>query len=102
MNVVKAHADAVAALGNLDAFEALLSASQAAVESSARRYANGATSILELLTSQSNLADAEQQRIQCLSDWYAARLRLLTDAGSLELTRPKWPLDSLATPETEK
>lgn len=94
MNVVKAHADAVAALGTLDACETLLAASRAAVESSDRRYASGAANILELLTAQSNLADAQQQRVQCLSDWYAGRLRLMTSAGVLGLTRLSHPLTS--------
>jgi outer membrane protein len=92
MHVVEAHADAVSALGNLDVCAALVSASQAAAQSSERRYASGSASILELLTSQSNLADAEQQRVQCLSEWYAARLRLLTSAGALGLTRLTRPL----------
>jgi outer membrane protein len=91
MNVVKAHADAVSSLGNLEASATLLEASQAAADSSERRYAGGAASMLELLTSQSNLADAERQRAQCLSEWYAARLRLMSSAGNLGLTRLDHP-----------
>jgi outer membrane protein len=87
MSVVKAHADAVAAGGTLEACETLLAASLAAVDSSERRYAGGAANILELLTAQSNLADAREQHVQCLSDWFAGRLRLMTSAGILGLTR---------------
>lgn len=87
MALIKAHADAIAALGNIDSSAELLTASQAAEVSSQRRYANGATNIVELLTAQSNLADAEQERVRCLAEWNAARLRLMTSAGSLGLTR---------------
>ncbi|HWZ63609.1 MAG TPA: TolC family protein [Steroidobacteraceae bacterium] len=102
MNVVKAHADAVSALGNLDASEALLSASGAAAESSGRRYASGAANILELLSAQSNLAEAEQQRVQCLSEWYAARLRLWTSAGALGLSRLQRSLSTLVGPDANR
>jgi len=96
MNVVKAHADAEAALGTLEACETLLETSRAALESSARRYSNGAANILELLTAQTNLADAQQQRVQCLSDWYAGRLHLMTSAGVLGLTRLAHPVTAPA------
>ena len=39
-----------------------------------------------------NLAGAKEQRVQCLSEWYAARLRLLTSAGALGLTQLTRPL----------
>lgn len=94
MSVVKAHADAVAALGNIDSANDLLDASRAAEESSQRRYANGAANIIELLTAQSNLADAEQQRVQTLAEWNAARLRLMASAGSLGMARMSQPVDA--------
>ncbi len=85
MQLVKAYATAVSASGNLDASELLLATSAAALDSSRRRYATGAASILELLQAQQNAADAAQQRVQSLAEWGAARLRLLTAAGDLGL-----------------
>ncbi len=87
MALVKAHADAVSALANIDSSNELLEASKAAEQSSQRRYANGAANIIELLTAESNLADAEQQRVQSLAEWNAARLRLMTSAGTLGFAR---------------
>lgn len=81
--LVRAHADAQASLDNLQSSEALFSAAQTAVRSSERRYSKGAADILELLATQSALADAQQQRIRCLAEWHSARLRLLASAGVL-------------------
>lgn len=50
-----------------------------------RKFDKGASDILEVLSTQSALADAEQQRIQCLAEWRSARLRLLTSVGGLGL-----------------
>ena len=70
-------------MNNLRSSEALLNAAQAAVKSSEKRYAKGAADILELLNTQSALADAQQQRIRSLSEWRSARLRLFASAGLL-------------------
>ena len=83
MEVVKAHADAQSSFENLQASQQLLSASEAAVQSSQKRYDKGAADILELLTTQNALADAQQERVRCLSDWRSARLRLMSSAGVL-------------------
>ncbi|MEY4909134.1 MAG: outer membrane protein OprM precursor, partial [Pseudomonadota bacterium] len=83
MEVVKAHADATAALDNLQASATLVEAAQAAVGSATRRYDKGVSDILELLTSQNALADAQQERIRCLAEWHAARLKLAAAAGVL-------------------
>ena len=83
MEVVKAHADAQSSFENLQASQKLWSASEAAVQSSQKRYEIGATDILELLSTQSALADAQQERVRCLSDWRSARLRLMSSAGVL-------------------
>jgi outer membrane protein len=84
--VVKAHADAESSLRNLSVSEELLSAAQAALESAQRRYTQGASSILELLTIQATLADAKGERVRCQSEWRSARLRLLASAGVLSRT----------------
>jgi outer membrane protein len=51
---------------------------------SERRYQVGVGNILELLTAQSALANAEQQHVQALTDWRAARLRLAGSLGRLD------------------
>lgn len=83
MEVVKVYEDAVSALENLHASQALLAAAQAALESSRRKYAKGAGDILDILNSQNALADARQERITCVSEWRSARLRLLANTGQL-------------------
>ncbi|TXD63274.1 TolC family protein [Ralstonia sp. TCR112] len=84
-DVVKTHADAVSALSNLEASDTLLKSAQAALVSSERRYAKGAADILELLSTQSALSDALQERVRCVSEWRSARLRLMATAGVLGL-----------------
>jgi len=81
MEVVKAHADATSSLQNLQASENLLSAAQESLNASRRKYEKGAADILEILTTQAALADAQQERIRSLAEWRAARLRLLANVG---------------------
>ncbi|CAN5439486.1 cyclolysin secretion protein CyaE [soil metagenome] len=83
MEVVKAHADARAALENLGASQDLLGAAQDALASVQRKFDRGAADILELLSTQSALSDAQLERVRCLSDWRSSRLRLLASAGML-------------------
>lgn len=85
MEVVKAYADAMAAVQNLDASERLLDAAKASLDSSQRKYEKGATDILEILHTQAALADAQQERVRSLSEWRSARLRLLANAGVMGL-----------------
>lgn len=86
MDVVKAHADAVSSLQNLQASEDLLDAAQEALATSRRKYDKGATDILEILNAQNSFADAKQERIRCLAEWRSARLRLLASAGTLGMS----------------
>jgi outer membrane protein len=81
--IVRAHADAQSSLRNLQASQELMQAAQQSLESSQRRYSSGATSILELLTTQAALADARSERVRCLAEWRTARLVLLASAGVL-------------------
>lgn len=81
--IVKSHADAMSSVVNLDASEKLLEAANSAVQSSIKRYNMGAADILELLSTQTALADAQQEKIRCVSEWRSARLRLLASAGLL-------------------
>lgn len=83
MEVVKAHADALSALDNLGASRTLLGAAQAALASVQRKFDRGASDILEILGTQTALADAQQERLRCMAEWRSARLRLLANAGIL-------------------
>ncbi len=83
LDVLKAHADAVAALDNLELSQALLTASQNALESVQRKFDRGASDIVDLLNAQAALADAPQQRVRSLAEWRSARLRLMASAGIL-------------------
>ena len=81
--IVKDHADASAALANLGSSANWLDAAQQSAASATRRYDKGAADILELLTAESQVADAQQERVRCISEWRSARLRLLADSGLL-------------------
>ncbi|MES2354831.1 MAG: TolC family protein [Pseudomonadota bacterium] len=81
--VVKAHADALSSLANLESSEILLKSAEDAVASVQNRYSRGVANILEMLSVQSALADAQQERVRCLSEWRAARFRLMANAGLL-------------------
>ncbi|MFA6444738.1 MAG: TolC family protein [Sterolibacterium sp.] len=84
MEVVKAYADASAAFTNLRASDDLLKAALSALALSQRKYDKNASDILEVLNSQSALADARQERIRCLADWRSGRLRLLANVGLMD------------------
>lgn len=90
MEVVKSHADAVAALQNLQASAALLTAAQEALKVSKRKYEKGVADILEILNTQAALSDAQQERIRDLAEWRSARLQLLANAGVMgrSMVRP--------------
>lgn len=83
MEVVKAYADATSSLHNLGYSATLLQAAEDALATSQRRYDKGAADILEILNTQTALADAAQERIRTLSEWSSARLRLLAASGVL-------------------
>lgn len=83
LEVLKAHADASAALENLVASQQLLTAAEEAVGSVQHTFDRGAADILEVLHTQTALSDAQQERIRCLADWRSARLRLMSTAGLL-------------------
>lgn len=63
----------------------LLGNAAAAREAVAARYRAGAADIVELVTAQRDEANALQERIQALSNWRVARLRLLAHLGRLNL-----------------
>lgn len=65
---------------------ALLDIARRSFAAAQHRYGEGVGNILELLNSQSALANAEQQHIQALTDWRAARLRLAGSLGRLDFS----------------
>jgi len=83
MDLIKTHADVISALQNLQAADALLKAALESLASSQRKYQKVAADILEMLNTQSALADAQMEHIRCQADWNSARLRLLASAGKL-------------------
>jgi outer membrane protein len=83
MEVVKAHADAGAALANLAASKSLLAAADQARDSVQRKYDRDAADVRDLLGTQSSYDEAQQERLRCLADWRSARLRLLAVAGRM-------------------
>ncbi|MGD0280396.1 MAG: TolC family protein [Smithella sp.] len=86
MDLVKTHADASSALQNLQAADTLLKAAMDSLDVVQRKYEKGAADILEMLNTQSALADAQMEYIRCQADWNSARLRLLASAGKLDRT----------------
>ena len=86
LDIVKAHAEASAALDNLAAAQSWLDSAQQAVSSVQRKFDKGAADTTEILSMQSALADAQQQNLSSRAEWRSARLRLLANAGSLGRT----------------
>lgn len=83
MNVIKAYSGAESSMKNLDASALLLRSAKEALVVSQRKYDKGAADITELLSTQSALADARNERVRCLADWNSARLQLLSSAGAM-------------------
>ncbi|MFY8080254.1 MAG: TolC family protein, partial [Limnohabitans sp.] len=83
MEVVKAHADTLSSIENLQTSNLLLEAANASRQSSQKRYDNGVADVLELLSTQNALADAQQERVRCLSEWRSSNLRLLASTGMM-------------------
>lgn len=83
MEMVKAHADASAALHNLEASAKLLKAAEEALQTVKRKYEKGAADILAILSTQAALAEARQERLRGLAEWRSARLRVLASAGMM-------------------
>jgi outer membrane protein len=68
---------------NLKATSDLLESSTQSDHVVQGRYKAGVGNILELLKGQNDLASARQQRIQALSNWLTARLKLAGSLGTL-------------------
>jgi outer membrane protein len=83
MEVIKAYADTASARQNLQASDDLLQAASSSLEVSKRRYDKRAANLLEMLNAQSELANAQEEKIRCVAEWRSARLRLMASAGQL-------------------
>ena len=83
LEVVKAYADTVSSLRNLESSLILVESAKSALEVSQRKYDKRAADITELLSTQAVLADSWSERIKCLAEWHSARLQLLASAGRM-------------------
>lgn len=83
LDVIKVHADATAAFDNLAASQMLLSAATAALDSVKRRFDKSAADVVDILSAQTALSDARQERNRCQAEWRSARFSLLAATGSL-------------------
>ncbi|KVD68230.1 TolC family protein [Burkholderia ubonensis] len=68
---------------NLDNSKELLDDAQRALAIARGRYKGGVSTFTELLSAQTALADAQKQRVQAVSKWRAARVRLAVSLGKL-------------------
>jgi outer membrane protein len=68
---------------NLKNTDVVVQSARDAFEAARQRYESGVGNILELLSSQTTLAAAEQQRIEAQLEWRAARLQLAASLGNL-------------------
>lgn len=74
LNTRKAH---------IEAAQTLLDSARRSYEVAEGRFRAGVGNILELLSAQSAVANAEQRRIEALSGWLSARLQLAASTGKL-------------------
>ncbi len=70
---------------NLTTTEELLQSATLSFSIAQGRYKSGVGTIIELLNAQTALANARQQKIQALSNWRSARIRLAASLGQLGL-----------------
>jgi outer membrane protein len=64
----------------------LLQIAQTSFVTADERYQHGVGQILELLNTQTALANARQQRVQALADWNNARMQLAASLGKLDIS----------------
>jgi outer membrane protein len=72
---------------NLTNSATLLESARQSFEASQHRYESGVGNILELLTAQTAFANAQQQRVQALTDWRIGKVQLVGSLGRLILSR---------------
>lgn len=82
--LVKEYSDLAAAQENIAATQQWLVAAQASMASATLRYERGAADMLELISAQNTLNEALDARAQCEYQWNSARLKLMSDTGSMD------------------
>jgi outer membrane protein len=70
---------------NVRTSQSILDSSHEPFEAAQARYSKGVTGILELITTQTALANAQQQQIAALAGWQNARIQLASSLGNLDL-----------------
>lgn len=83
-DIVQLHAEARAALNNLQAARNLFAVSSDAAASSQRQYEMGAADIVQLNQSLGNLQQAQMELARGRTDWNKARLRLWLQEASAQ------------------
>jgi outer membrane protein len=68
---------------NLKNTQVVVESARAAFDASQQRYQSGVGSIIELLSSQTTLATAEEQKIEAQLAWRGARLQFAASLGNL-------------------
>ncbi len=76
---------------NLYNTDMLLQIAQTSFVTADERYQHGVGQILELLNTQTALANARQQRVQALADWNNARMQLAASLGKLDISFASQP-----------
>jgi outer membrane protein len=83
LDVWKAYQQVTVQGENIPVTQEILRAATDSLHASETRYRLGSGNIIEVLNAQTSLASAERQRIDVLSSWRTARLRLLAALGQL-------------------
>ncbi|MFT3779386.1 MAG: TolC family protein [Ottowia sp.] len=83
-DIVQLHAEARAALNNLQAARSLYAVSAEAAQSAQRQYDQGAADIVQFNQSLGNLQQAQLELARSRTDWNKARLRLWLQDTALE------------------
>ncbi|NWB28421.1 TolC family protein [Pseudomonas gingeri] len=70
---------------NVRTSQEVLESARQSFDAAQERYAKGVTGILEVITTQTALANAQQQQISAVAGWQNARIQLASSLGSLDL-----------------
>lgn len=71
---------------NLHTSQDIADSAQAAFNAAESRYQKGVANIVEVISTQTALANARQQRIAALAGWQNARIQLAASVGSMDLS----------------
>ncbi|WP_321900087.1 TolC family protein [Paraburkholderia heleia] len=63
----------------------MLTNAQRSFDAAQHRHDHGVGNILDLLNTQTALANAQQRRVQALADWHTAKLQLAPKLGRLSM-----------------